>query len=54
MPVAAGAPVQFAVVYSRTVDPAPAVPCTTGVVLGFGEAGVTLVTATVGGVESLT
>ena len=46
---------QPAVVYSLTVDPASAVPLTTGVVLGLGEAGVTLVSTTgAGAVESLT
>ena len=45
---------QPAVGYSRTVDPASAVPCTAGVVLGLGEAGVTLVRVTSpGAVESL-
>jgi hypothetical protein len=53
-PVAAGDPVQPEVVYSETVDPASAVPFTTGVVLGFGDAGVTLRAVTnPGGVESL-
>ena len=55
VPVAAGAPVQSAVVYSVTVDPGSAVPFTAGVVLELGEAGVELVN--VGGsgaVESLT
>ena len=55
VPVAAGDPVQSAVGYSRTVDPASAVPWTAGVVLGLGEAGVTLVSVTSpGAVESLT
>ena len=54
VPVAAGVPVQPTVEYSRTVEPASAVPLTTGVVLGLGEAGVTLVRVTSpGAVESL-
>ena len=53
-PVAAGVPVQPAVGYSRTVDPASAVPFTTGLVLGLGEAGETLVRVTnPGATESL-
>ena len=53
VPVAAGVPVQPAVAYSLTVDPASAVPFTTGVVLG--EDGVTLVSTTgTGAVESWT
>ena len=55
VPVAAGVPVQPAVEYSFTVDPASAVPFTTGVVLVLGEGGVTLVSTTNdGAVESLT
>ena len=54
-PVAAGAPVQSAVGYSRTVDPGSAVPWTDGVVLWLGEAGVTLVNVgCAGATESLT
>ena len=53
VPVATGVPVQPAVEYSRTVDPASAVPFTTGVVLGLGEAGVMLVSVTSpGAIES--
>ena len=52
-PVAAGVPEQSAVGYRFTVDPGSAVPWITGVVLGFGEAGVTwLSTTDAGGVES--
>ena len=55
VPVAAGVPVQPAVEYSFTVDPASAVPFTTGVVLVLGEGGVTLVSTTgAGAVESWT
>ncbi len=54
VPVAAGVPVHPAVGYSLTVDPASAVPFTTGVVLGLGEAGVMLVRVTSpGALESL-
>ena len=54
-PVATGEPVQPAVVYSFTVDPASAVPATNGVVLVPGEAGVVLLMVTrAGAVESLT
>ena len=55
VPVAAGEPVQPAVGYSLTVDPASAVPFTAGVVLGLGDAGVKLLSVTSpGAVESLT
>jgi hypothetical protein len=55
VPVATGEPVQPAVEYTFTVDPASAVPFTTGVVLVFGEVGVTLVNVTgAGAAESLT
>ncbi len=55
VPVATGVPVQPAVVYSFTVDPASAVPFTTGLVLGLGEVGVTLVSVTsAGAAASLT
>jgi hypothetical protein len=53
VPVATGEPVQPAVAYTFTDDPASAVPFTTGVVLVFGEVGVTLVSVTgAGAVES--
>jgi hypothetical protein len=55
VPVASGVPVHPAVEYSRTVEPASAVPWTVGVVLGLGEAGAALVRVTSpGGAESLT
>ena len=56
VPVAEGEPVQPAVGYSRTVDPASAVPFTAGVVLEPGDArrGSSLSVTNPGAVESLT